>query len=125
MRVSWNAGIAVWLLAGITAGNAQAPATPTQANPPPATAAEAPQRTYGISLLGAPSLPPDFKYLPLCEPRRTQRRGGRAQHRRHLRQLQPVHRPRHRGRRRVPGLGHADDAQCRRGRDRVRPPREV
>ena len=68
MRVSWNAGIAVWLLAGITAGNAQAPATPTQANPPPATAAEAPQRTYGISLLGAPSLPPDFKFFPYVNP---------------------------------------------------------
>jgi microcin C transport system substrate-binding protein len=69
MRVSWKAaGIAVWLLAGITAGNAQAPAAPAQTNPPPATAAEAPQRTYGISLLGAPSLPPDFKFFPYVNP---------------------------------------------------------
>ena len=33
MRVSWKAGIAVWLLAGISAGNAQAPAAPRKPTP--------------------------------------------------------------------------------------------
>ncbi len=76
MRVSWRAGMAVWLLAGITAGYAQAPATPTQANAPPATAAEAPQRTYGISLLGAPPFLPDFKFFPYVT--RTRQRAVRS-----------------------------------------------
>ena len=69
MRVSWTAGMAFWLLAGVATGNAQAPAAPTQAaTPPPATAAEPPLRTYGLSLLGAPSLPPDFKFFPYVNP---------------------------------------------------------
>ena len=31
-------------------------------------ASEAPLRTYGVSLLGAPSLPPDFQYFPYVNP---------------------------------------------------------
>jgi microcin C transport system substrate-binding protein len=65
--------MAVWLLAATVAGNAQtsgapAGAAPAQVAPPPAVAAGAPTRTYGISLLGAPSLPPDFKYFPYVNP---------------------------------------------------------
>jgi microcin C transport system substrate-binding protein len=51
-------GIAVWLLAGIAAARAQTPA--------PAPGEQV--RTYGISLLGAPSLPPDFKHFPYANP---------------------------------------------------------
>jgi microcin C transport system substrate-binding protein len=78
MRVSWVIGLAIWLCAGTMAGNAQTPSAPNQATPnqaaptqapqPSAAPAEAPLRTYGISLLGAPSLPPDFKYFPYVNP---------------------------------------------------------
>jgi microcin C transport system substrate-binding protein len=64
-------GIAIYLFAGIAAGNAQTTAVPTPAAPATPTSAApfyAPLRTYGISLLGAPSLPPDFKYFPYVNP---------------------------------------------------------
>jgi microcin C transport system substrate-binding protein len=61
MRMNWIFGLAVWLLALTGATNAQAP---VPASPPP----QAPLRTYGISLLGAPSLPPDFKFFPWLNP---------------------------------------------------------
>src|ERR1700761_3093142 len=51
-------GIAVWLLAGIAAARAQ--------TPEPAPGEQV--RTYGISLLGAPSLTPDFKHCPYANP---------------------------------------------------------
>jgi microcin C transport system substrate-binding protein len=57
MRMCWRFGVVVWLLAGVAAAHAQAPA-----------AGEAPLRTYGLSLLGAPSLPPDFKFFPYVNP---------------------------------------------------------
>jgi microcin C transport system substrate-binding protein len=60
MRFTLTAGMAVWLLAGIAAGQAQ---TPT-----PQAATGAPVRTYALSLLGTPSLPPDFKYFPYLNP---------------------------------------------------------
>jgi len=59
MRVIWGIGMLAWLLAGITAGNTQTPV---------AAETETPQRTYGISLLGAPSLPLDFKFFPYVNP---------------------------------------------------------
>jgi microcin C transport system substrate-binding protein len=87
MRVRWVFGTAIWLLAGVVTGNAQTQVAPTQVAPgqvtpgqvtpgqvtpgqgrAPAAAAEAPTRTYGISLLGAPSLPPDFKHFPYVNP---------------------------------------------------------
>ena len=61
MRVGWAFGIAVCLLIGISAGYAQSPAAP-------APAAATPLRTYGLSLLGAPSLPADFKFFPYVNP---------------------------------------------------------
>ena len=64
MRMRRGFGLVVWLLAATAAANAQTPAAPAQT---PA-AAEAPLRTYGISLLGAPSLPPDFKFFPYVNP---------------------------------------------------------
>jgi microcin C transport system substrate-binding protein len=67
MRVRWVFGMAIWLIASATSGNAQAPASaPAQAVP--AGVAEAPVRTYGFSLLGSLSLPPDFKYFPYVNP---------------------------------------------------------
>jgi microcin C transport system substrate-binding protein len=103
MQVTRGLGVAVWLFAGIAAGNAQTPAAPAQpapaqpaptqsdrAQPAPGqpapgqsapaqpdrvqltpmqpTPAEAPLRTYGLSLLGKLSLPPDFKHLPYANP---------------------------------------------------------
>jgi microcin C transport system substrate-binding protein len=68
MRVSWRAGMAVWLLAGVVTGHAQTPTTAGQDAPATAGAAEAPSRTYGVSLMGAPSLPADFKYFPYVNP---------------------------------------------------------
>jgi microcin C transport system substrate-binding protein len=57
MRVRWGLGLVGLLLTGIGMAHAQAPA-PTGA----------PLRTYGLSLLGKPSLPPDFKYFPYVNP---------------------------------------------------------
>ncbi len=57
MRVRWMFAIAVWLLAGLAHGGAQTPAL----------AAE-PVRTYGISLLGEPKLPADFRNFPYVNP---------------------------------------------------------
>jgi microcin C transport system substrate-binding protein len=64
MRMNWGFGMAVWLLALTGAGNAQPPASSTQASP----TSQAPLRTYGVSLLEAPSLPPDFKFFPYVNP---------------------------------------------------------
>ena len=65
MRANWLFGMALGLLAGTiagpAAGHAQTPGGPT----PPA---DGPVRTNGISLLGQPSLPPDFKYFPFVNP---------------------------------------------------------
>ena len=68
MRVKFGFGTAIWLLAATAAGYAQTAVPATQAPPAPASAAEAPVRTNGISLLGAPSLPPDFKNFPYVDP---------------------------------------------------------
>lgn len=66
-------GLAVWWLATIAAAHAQTPAAETPAAETPAAqtppaAAGAPVRTYGISLMGAPKLPPDFKHFPYVNP---------------------------------------------------------
>jgi microcin C transport system substrate-binding protein len=61
MRVVLGIGFAIWLLSGTGAGLAQTPVSP-------GSAAGAPLRTYGVSLLGAPSLPPDFKFFPYVNP---------------------------------------------------------
>jgi microcin C transport system substrate-binding protein len=70
MRVRWGFGLAVWLFAGTWAASAQTPSTQNTPAPAaaPASAAEAPLRTYGVSLLGVPSLPPDFKFFPFVNP---------------------------------------------------------
>jgi microcin C transport system substrate-binding protein len=78
MHVRWAFCMAIWLIAGTAAGNAQAPGSPTQPSPapavqmpsagPPAGTTEAPLRTYGFSLLGKLSLPPDFKSFPYVNP---------------------------------------------------------
>jgi microcin C transport system substrate-binding protein len=68
MRVRWGFGLAVWLFAGTWAANAQTPAPSAQNTLVSAPAAQAPLRTYGVSLLGAPSLPPDFKFFPFVNP---------------------------------------------------------
>jgi microcin C transport system substrate-binding protein len=69
--------MAAWMLAKIGVGNAQAPIGAAQApagstqaasNQAEAPAAAAPERSHGISLLGKPSLPPDFKYFPFVNP---------------------------------------------------------
>jgi microcin C transport system substrate-binding protein len=57
MRMRWRLVLVAWLLAGAGMAHAQAPA-----------AGEAPLRTYGLSLLGAPSLPPDFTAFPYVNP---------------------------------------------------------
>lgn len=67
MRLKFVFGTAIWLLAA-AAGYAQPAVTAAQAPPAPASSAAAPVRTNGISLLGAPSLPPDFKYFPYVDP---------------------------------------------------------
>ena len=66
MRIVWGFGLSLWLLAGIGVGHAQAPGASSQAGLKPAAAA--PLRTYGLSLLEAPSLPPDFKFFPYVNP---------------------------------------------------------
>jgi microcin C transport system substrate-binding protein len=68
MRVRWGFGLAIWLFAGAWAANAQTPAPSTQTSPAPTPAAQPPLRTYGVSLLGAPSLPADFKFFPFVNP---------------------------------------------------------
>jgi microcin C transport system substrate-binding protein len=80
MRVHWGFGLVIWLLTGMGAADAQspvapAPVAPAQAVPAqagasesPAAPSEAPLRTYGVSLLGTPSLPPDFKFFPYVNP---------------------------------------------------------
>ena len=55
MRVRWGLALVGLLLAGTGEVHAQAPAG---ASP----------RTDGLSLLGKPSLPPDFKYFPYVNP---------------------------------------------------------
>jgi len=69
MHVGRWFGMVAWLVVGLAAGNAQTPVVPipvvqTQAAPP----AAAPIRTYGFSMLEAPSLPPDFKNFPYVNP---------------------------------------------------------
>jgi microcin C transport system substrate-binding protein len=73
MRVRWGLGVAAWLITANAAGYAQTPITPTQggtAQPAPAqpSPAAAPLRTYGLSLLGDLSLPPDFKSFHYVNP---------------------------------------------------------
>jgi microcin C transport system substrate-binding protein len=68
MRVRWGFGLAIWLFAGAWAANAQTPAPSTQTSPTPTPATQPPLRTYGVSLLGAPSLPADFKFFPFVNP---------------------------------------------------------
>jgi microcin C transport system substrate-binding protein len=81
MRVHVGVGLAVWLLAGIGGAWAQSPTAPApaaaaQAAPAhaapapgaPAPGGEEPLRTYALSLMGAPALPPDFKYFPYVNP---------------------------------------------------------
>jgi microcin C transport system substrate-binding protein len=69
MRVSSGFSLALWLLVMVATGVAQTPAPPTPAPTAPAAATEqAPIRTYGVSLLGSPSLPPDFKAFPFVNP---------------------------------------------------------
>ncbi len=57
MRMRWRFVLIAWFLAGAGTVHAQAPAP-----------GEAPLRTHGLSLLGAPSLPPDFKAFPFVNP---------------------------------------------------------
>ncbi len=74
MRVGYGFGFAVWLLAGVAAGQAQ---TPAAAPAPDASApSAAPLRTYAVSLIGAPSLPADFKFFPYVNPNAP--KGGEA-----------------------------------------------
>jgi microcin C transport system substrate-binding protein len=63
MRVRFGFGLAVWLLATVATSFAQTPPQPT-----PVPGQAAPVRTYGFSLLGSPSLPPDFKAFPFVNP---------------------------------------------------------
>jgi microcin C transport system substrate-binding protein len=65
MRVSWGFGMAAWLLAGACATRAQPPVASVFGAAP---GAAAPLGTYGVSLLGAPSLPPDFQSFPYVNP---------------------------------------------------------
>jgi microcin C transport system substrate-binding protein len=57
MRMRWRFVLVAWLFAGAGTVHAQSPAP-----------GEAPVRTYGLSLLGAPSLPQDFKAFPYVNP---------------------------------------------------------
>lgn len=59
MRISRTFGMAVWLLTSIAMGHAQ-PAAPADTG--------ARVRSYAVSMLGAPSLPPDFKFFPFVNP---------------------------------------------------------
>src|SRR3954454_24916115 len=59
MRVRWGLALVGLLLAGTGMAHAQTPADPPTG---------APLRTYGLSLLGKPELPPDFKYFPYVNP---------------------------------------------------------
>ena len=71
MRVTWGFGFSIWLLACASAGHAQTPTSPASASPAsasPASASEGTVRTYGLSLLGTPSLPKDFKVFPYANP---------------------------------------------------------
>jgi microcin C transport system substrate-binding protein len=68
MRIRWEFGLTVWLLASVATSFAQAPVAPTQTAPAPAAVTPAPERTYGVSLLGSPSLPADFKAFPFVDP---------------------------------------------------------
>jgi microcin C transport system substrate-binding protein len=68
MRMSLGLALAVGLLVTIATSGAQTPTGSTPAGPPGAGATEAPLRTYGVSLLGKPSLPADFKYFPYVNP---------------------------------------------------------
>src|SRR4051812_13360011 len=76
MRIRWGLGLVGLLLTGIGLAHAQTPApaqTPaqtseTQTQAPAGAPAEVPVRTYGLSLLEKPSLPPDFKYFPYVNP---------------------------------------------------------
>ena len=71
MRAIFGIAIAIGLFIGNGASFAQAPPAapiaPSSDAPAKPTAA-APLRTYGVSLMGAPSLPPDFKYFPYVNP---------------------------------------------------------
>jgi microcin C transport system substrate-binding protein len=57
MRMRWRLGLLVGTLAAAGAAHAQTPPAPG-----------APERTYGISLLGAPSLPADYQFFPYVNP---------------------------------------------------------
>jgi microcin C transport system substrate-binding protein len=61
MRNIFGVAVAIGLLAGSGSGIAQHQAPGPSAEAPPL-------RTNGISLMGAPSLPPDFKYYPYVNP---------------------------------------------------------
>ena len=63
MRVSLKLSMAIWLLASVGTGVAQT--SPTSAAP---NLTAEPTRTYGVSLLGSLSLPPDFKFFPFVNP---------------------------------------------------------
>ena len=81
-----------------------------------AAAGAARRRRPGLSLLGPPALAPDFDPFSLGQPGRAEGRRGGAQHDRHVRQLQSLHRPRPARRRGGPGVRLAADAQRRRSR---------
>jgi microcin C transport system substrate-binding protein len=77
MRAGLGLAMAFWLLATPAISHAQSPASPAPASPGPATPApatpappgtEAPIRTYGLSLLGNPVLPTDFKSFEYVNP---------------------------------------------------------
>jgi microcin C transport system substrate-binding protein len=57
MRMRWRFVVVAWLLAGAGAVHARDPAP-----------GEGPLRTYGLSLLGAPALPPDFRAFRYVNP---------------------------------------------------------
>jgi microcin C transport system substrate-binding protein len=61
MRINWSLVWVVWLFVGTATASAQLPGAQTQA-------AGTSVSTYGISLMGAPSLPPDFKFFPFVDP---------------------------------------------------------
>lgn len=57
MRMRWRSGLLVGTMVAAGAAFAQTPPNPG-----------APQRTYAISMLGAPSLPADYKFFPYVNP---------------------------------------------------------